>query len=220
MAKAIGILSGPRRRLLFAIAVGLIAAALPFGRSPAVRGLAAWSVGVGVYLAMVLVVMLRADADDTRRRATREDPGRSAVDFVLTVASLASLVAVFYALHETTLAKSAATAFVMAVAVVAATLSWLLTHVLYAVHYARMYYADEDGEPRGGMDFHCDDAPDYRDFLYFSVGVACTFGATDVQLTGRHFRRAVTGHALLSFAYATINLTLAVNVVTDALSKS
>lgn len=210
---------GARPRLLLALAVMLFVAALPpYGYSVVLRVLCAWSAGVGVYLCLVWRLIWRADADETRRRSAREDPNRQTIELILVLASFASLVAVFFAMVEAGQGPSMRTALVTGLAILSAGLAWFLTHTVYAMHYARLYYHDDEGEPTGGMDFNCDEPPDYRDFVYYAFGVATTFGATDVKLTSRHMRRTTTAHSLLSFALATINLTLALNAATSLLS--
>lgn len=203
--------------------MGLAAAAVagsmpPYGHSLTVRCLVAWCAGAGTCLVLIYRVIRNADANATRRRCSQEDPGRGAIDAILLVASAASLAAVFYALRETGQAKTFQTYAVTAIALTAAVLSWLLTHTIYAVHYARLYYHDDNGEPMGGLDFHCDEPPDYLDFVYYAFCVACTFGTTDVELNNHHMRRTTTKHTLLSFAYGTVTLALVVNVVASLLS--
>ena len=207
---------GARGRLILAGAIMLGVAALPpYGYSVTLRLLIAWSAGVAVYLALVWRLILRADATATQEFSVRDDPARWAIELILILASLASLVGVFFALVEAARAHTAATYAETALAILSATLAWVLTHTVYAMHYARLYYHDDEGEPTGGMDFHCDEPPDYRDFCYYAFAVATTFGATDVVLTGKHMRRTTVVHSLLSFALATINLSLALNVVTS-----
>jgi len=210
---------GARRRLILAgIVMAVVAAMPPYGYSLTLRALIAWSAGVSVYLLLVWRLMLRADAAQTRDFSVRDDPARWAIDLILILASLASLVGVFFALIEAGRAQSAGTYAETGLAILSAALAWVLTHTVYAMHYARLYYHDDEGEPAGGMDFHCDAAPDYRDFCYYAFAVATTFGATDVVLTSRHMRHTTMVHSLIAFVLATINLSLALNVVTSLMA--
>ena len=56
--------------------------------------------------------------------------------------------------------------------VVTIALSWGVIHTVFALRYAHAYYTD----PRGGIDFKTDDAPDYQDFAYiaFTIGMGST----------------------------------------------
>lgn len=207
-------------RLAAATVAGAVVVALPpYGYGPTLRVLTAWSVAVVVYLGLVGVMIHRADAAQTQKHSTRDDPKRGTIDVLLLLASVASLGGVLYALAQANAAKTVLTYVITAIAIAAAVLSWLLTHTIFAMHYARLYYHDDKGEPTGGLDFHCDEPPDYRDFYYFAFSIACTFGTTDVDLTGKHMRRLVMRHGLLSFVLATVNLALVVNVLTNLLSS-
>lgn len=214
--------SACRRLLLAGGVMALVAAAPPYGYGLVLRSLCAWSAGTIVYLGLVWHLMRRADAAETQAHSAQDDPARPMIEMILIVASLASLVGVFFAIVEAGEGRSVRTVAVTGLAILSAALAWVLTHTVYAMHYARLYYhPDKDsaeGEPTGGMDFHCDEPPDYRDFCYFSFAVSTTFGATDVLLTSKHMRRTVMTHSLLSFALATINLSLALNVVTSLLA--
>lgn len=214
-------LEGSTGRLCAAGAIGsVVAASPPYNYSITLRVLIGWSVAASVYLLLAGRMIWRSDAEATQRRSTRDDPNRGVIDLLLLLASLASLGGVMYALAEANRGKHASTYITTAIAIIAALLSWLLMHTIYAMHYARLYYHDDQGEPRGGLDFHSDEDPDYRDFTYLAFSIACTFGVTDVDLTGKHMRRTVMKHSLLAFGLATINFALVVNVLTNLLSGS
>ena len=220
-------LRGATGKLLVGLAVTLaVLAALTLvapGLSWTLRGLAAWCGGVGTYLALAWRLMLWADADRTRRHCRREDESRGAIDMLLLAASAASVAAVALALRDADAARGASRAVAVGIPILAVVLSWLLTHTLYALHYARLFYVnndDPDGPPVGGFDFHNDgDAmPDYWDFVYVALAVACTFGLTDTEATNNAVRRTITKHALLAFVFATVVFALALNVISTLLS--
>ncbi len=206
--------------VVVAIVIGML---VPGSWSWMLRALAGWSAGAGTFLSAAWTIMLRSDAEQTRHRCRRDDPHRGTVRALLLVASAASILAVCLALRESSGSGHPHEAFSVGVPILATTLAWLLVHTLHALHYARMYYHnddDPDGPPSGGFDLHHapDDQPDYRDFIYVAFAIACTFGVTDTVLTCKSARRTVTGHAVLSFAFATVVLGLAVNVITNLTS--
>lgn len=82
-------------------------------------------------------------------------------------------------------------------------LAWFIVHIIYAEHYAELYYRDNNGLKFGG-----DQQPNYVDFMYFSFSVGMTFGTTDVGTSSRAFRRAMLPHKLFSFGYNTAILAL------------
>ncbi len=167
---------------------------------------------------------MRASPAETRKRCRRDDAYRGTIDTLLLFVSVASVGAVCLALQESSGGGGPDKIFSVGIPILGAVLGWLLVHTLFAMHYARLFYnndEDPDGPPAGGIDMHLegDEEPDYRDFLYIAIAVACTFGVIDTELTSKVLRRTVTHHALLSFAFATIILALAVNVLTNLLSN-
>jgi hypothetical protein len=90
----------------------------------------------------------------------------------------------------------------LALAVSAVVLCWTVLAVGYAVHYIRL----DVRHP--GLQFPGSDPPQFFDYLYFAVSVATTFGTTDVTVTDRVLRRAVTAQAVLAFAFNTVILAL------------
>jgi uncharacterized membrane protein len=93
-------------------------------------------------------------------------------------------------------------------------LSWLVTHVTFALRYAHEFYARDLGGPDvdRGLEFPGDKAPDYLDFLYFSLVLGMTFQVSDVQITSRKLRRVASLHGLISFLFNTIIVAFTVNI--------
>lgn len=54
----------------------------------------------------------------------------------------------------------------------------------------------------------------FADYFYFSLTVATTFGATDVDVMTTRMRRTVTGHAALAFLFNTVIIALLVTALT------
>ena len=102
------------------------------------------------------------------------------------------------------------------VTLVAATLflSWLVTHVTFALRYAHEFYARDLGGPDvdRGLDFPAEPAPDYLDFMYFSLVLGMTFQVSDVQVTSRKLRRVAALHGLISFLFNTVIVAFTVNI--------
>ena len=72
----------------------------------------------------------------------------------------------------------------------------------YALHYAQKDLA----EP--GLDFPGERTHGWGDYLYFSIAVATTFGATDVNITTPRMRRVVNVHTILTFLYNSVIVAL------------
>ena len=178
------------------------------------RSLVAWSSGTACFLGLALWLIMTTDAEATRRHCSKQDDNWAVFDVLLLCASVASLAGVIAALIEANKAQGVLAVALTGIAILAVVLSWSLTHTLFTLHYARLFYY----EGGGGIDFHSDKMPDYRDFLYVAITVGVTFGVSDTDLTSHKMRRAVTGHSLLSFLFGTVIIALSLNVITSLLS--
>ena len=104
----------------------------------------------------------------------------------------------------------------LAVALVVLTLvlAWLFSNVIYALHYAHLYYSnDENGEDQRGLDFPDCKEPDYWDFLYFAFTLGMTFQTSDVEIRSRRLRRIVLGHTLAAFVFNIGVIAFTINTV-------
>ena len=100
--------------------------------------------------------------------------------------------------------------------IVAVTAAWLLTHTAYTLRYAHLYYRD-DGDGEGGLGFPDQAPPALIDFAYFAFTIGMCFQVSDVLITAKPLRRAVLFHSVLSFAYNTAILALAMNLLAGLL---
>ena len=212
---------GPNQRILVAAAVGAAVSLLLRFRLPFPYPIAlGWIVGVTVFLASTAAILSRATPDRMRARARRQDPLRPVLFSVVIVASAVSLVALGFMLGGKA-AGQLPTASRIIVAGLAVLASWMLTHTMFALHYAHLYYGDnplrKGVQDRGGLKFPEEPTPDFWDFLYFSFVVGMTCQVSDVQVTSRHIRRLALGHGVLSFMFNAIILALAVNFIAGAI---
>jgi uncharacterized membrane protein len=205
-------------RVLLALVVGVGASFLVSQRFGwATRIVGGWDVGATTLLGTVWFVIVAADPEKTRCRAASADPGRTAVWLVVLGASASSLFAAAGLMrHARTLAPRGGTVLVVA-SLLAVITAWFLTHTAFTLRYAHLYYRD-DLEGEGGLIFPGDRKPSDFDFSYFAFTVGMCFQVSDVTITSPQIRRAVLGHALLSFAYNTVILALALNLLFGILS--
>lgn len=168
-----------------------------------------WCALAGLLLLWVWVEIAACDAERTRARSTVEDSSRSAAVLVLVTASVVSLVGVALALvkarHDTLGWEIALTSL----SLVAVALSWCVVHTMFTLHYAHQYYR----EPVGGLEIPGDDAPDYRDFAYFSFAIGMSFATSDINISGRTIRRIALRHALVSYLFGAVIVGLVINVM-------
>ena len=105
----------------------------------------------------------------------------------------------------------------VALVLVLATLviAWLFSNVIYALHYAHMFYSrDDDGEgDEAGICFPKTKEPDYWDFVYFSFTLGMTFQTSDVDISSQAVRRVVIGQCLAAFVFNLGVLAFTINVL-------
>lgn len=198
----------PPRFVLFALvlAAGLVVMMPLLGRG---RGImASFDVAAIVFLAGVSTLLGRGEAARMRAAATENDANRGVLLGFSGMVMLVVLVAVAGELRGRT------DAWTLALVVATLVLAWLFSNIVYALHYAHVFYlAGDRGEDAGGLDFpHCD-TPDYWDFLYFSFTLGMTFQTSDVTVCTRGLRRVVLGHTLAAFVFNLGVLAFTINVI-------
>ena len=94
-------------------------------------------------------------------------------------------------------------------------IAWLFSNTIYALHYADLYYSNDNDKPGDdrGLDFPKCDEPDYWDFLYFSFTLGMTFQTSDVEITSGRVRRVVIGHTLTAFVFNLGVIAFSINVL-------
>ncbi len=174
--------------------VGLLAAVPPEGYG---RGaMIAFDIAATIFLCSLIPLFANASAESMRAAAQRNDANRAFLLLLTVVTSTVILVAVVTEKLEK------ATPWTIGLVLISLVLAWTFSNMIYALHYAHLYYLPaENGEDSGGIDFpDCDD-PDYWDFVYFSFTLGMTFQTSDVEIKHRRIRRVVTGHCLAAFVF-------------------
>src|SRR2546423_653239 len=204
------------RRLFIALVVSAACAwALPTSVPITPRLANSWDAGVLVFLALTWWAVRTCPADKMRETVLANDQGRRAILTLVLLAISASIAAIFFLLQPK--GGGAQPTSDVALAVVTIVCSWVLTHVMFALHYAHRFYRDDPDTPEsdatGGLNFPGETSPHYWDFLYFAFVIGMTSQVSDVQVTSRPMRRLVLWHGVLSFAFYTIILALSINIV-------
>lgn len=204
------------QRLLWALALGTITWFAAPGLSTVTRGLLAGDVAGFGLLAIAGWLIVRADSDETRRRAAAYDPGRTFVWLAVLVVSAVSLFAATFVLRHAKSLHNGEGHLLFVLAVATAILSWLLTHTAFTLRYAHLYYrGGSDNE--GGIEFCGDDKPADLDFAYFAFTIGMCFQVSDATINSRVIRHTALLHALVSFAYNTGILALVINIAATEL---
>jgi uncharacterized membrane protein len=201
-----------RRRLLTSIAAGaLLFAVLPWHLRLVTRLLISWDLTAAIYVCFAFVMIARSTVDTCHRRAALYDES----DWVIIAIVVGSAAAAFGAIFtELALIKSEHQTPWLSVAVTVATviLSWTFTHIVFALHYANIYYRPMGDGPPGGLQFPGKRPPDYRDFLYYSFVIGCATQTADVNTLSTDMRRVTLIHGIVAFAFNTALLALSINV--------
>ncbi len=202
-----------RPRLVYAFALGIVAGfAIPLPDADwLMHALIGWNVATWFYLAVIWTMMIRADDDDVRDFADRQDENAYVV---LTAVSLAAMMSLAAIVLELATAKAGTTHHPLHIALTAATVlgSWFLIPTMFALHYAHSYYRADTAQgpplifPEKGL------KPDYWDFLYFSFTIAVASQTAEIAPGSRSMRKAVLAQAVLSFFFNASILALSINI--------
>jgi uncharacterized membrane protein len=209
---------GLARRRLVAAAVAAavaLAVALAAGASWPVAVDVGWDGAALLFLLWVWSAIGGKSAAQTAKMARAEDASQPGADLTLLSASVASLVAVGFVLSQASRDTGASKGLLIALALVSVTLAWASVHTIYTLRYADLYYQP----PVGGINYHADEPPDYRDLAYVALTIGMTFQVSDTDLTHKPIRRTATRHALLSFLFGACIVAITINIVGSLLSK-
>ncbi|TLF73242.1 DUF1345 domain-containing protein [Nocardia cyriacigeorgica] len=194
-------------RLVGAVLVGVVIGAL-------VGRLTEWPLGVlaGIATADTLFVVVGwfalwpMDAAQTRANARREDFRPVVEELSVVGAASSGLIGIVVIL---VLGDSGAGELAAALALGGVFMAWAALHLMYSARYAYLFYES----PVGGIDFNSDDAPAYRDFLYFSYNLGMTYQVSDTDVSSSRIRAITLRHNLLSYAFGTVILATTINLV-------
>jgi uncharacterized membrane protein len=211
-------------RLTAAALVGLAAYVLSFPLEPDLRILIAYDLALTTHLASLAVRMAHADAAATSELVAQKEPSNATILALAAILSGLSLAGVGFMLHRSKNWTPLMANVNLGLSLLAVFLSWTLLHVLFGMHYARLYYdlTPPAGEPadRRPLAFPDDEQPDFLDFMYFAFTLAVCYQVSDVTIRSRHLRRVALAHMLLSFINVTLILGLVIEIVSTFASPA
>jgi len=207
--RGIGNLVAPMRFVAFAIiaVAGSTAGIMALGWRHGL--MAGFDAAAFVFLASC-VPLLDNPPDSMRRAARRNDANRAGLLAVTGAVMGVILIVVASELMQ----KGAPGTFTTTLIIVTLALAWLFSNMVYALHYAHLFYTSgKDDKDCGGLEFPDTKEPDYWDFVYYSFCLGMTFQTSDVSVTTRHFRRVTTFHCLAAFVFNIGVLAFTINVL-------
>jgi uncharacterized membrane protein len=167
-----------------------------------------------IFMASAAVAWRHGTPEEMRKNAARDDAGRAmllAVSTIVIVVILVVLVSIIGGSDSRTFAG-------LMLVIGTQLLAWLFANLVWAFHYAHLFYDPETkGGDKGGLSFPGDAQPEFSDFCYFSLVVGMTFQVSDVEVIAPHFRKVVMAHGLVAFFYNLGVLALTVNLIAGAL---
>jgi len=206
---------GGRPRLFVGLLTGIVAwPLLPSVLRMTTRGILAWDTGVLAFLALAAHLFVTSPPRRMPADAAAQQEGEWTI-FCLTLGVvIVSFVAVSGEFAAIKSGPAETRWQVVSLVAVTLFLSWLVTHVTFALRYAHEFYARDEGGPDvdGGLEFPGEKEPDYLDFMYFSLVLGMTFQVSDVQITSRKLRRVAALHGLISFLFNTVIVAFTVNI--------
>jgi uncharacterized membrane protein len=201
------------RPRLLAGAVIMVAAyfAFPLHVREATRLLVAWNVGTWAYLVMMVHMMMRAKAD-ARLDARPEDESQWVLVVLGVVAACAAMAAIVWELGPVKAMEGLTKGAHLALVGASILSAWTFIQVMFAIHYAGVYFAAVGDGERGGLEFAGKAEPNWGEFVYQAFTVGCTFASSDVNVASPGMRRICVIQGVVAFFFNTIILALAINV--------
>jgi uncharacterized membrane protein len=206
------------RPRLLAGAVLMVAAYVPLQLGvdirEATRLLIAWNVGAWAFLILILHMAM-----DPRRDASvfsrPEDENQWVLVVLGILASLAAMGAIVWELGPVkNMAGWEKTGHLTLVGVTVVS-AWTFLQVMFALHYAGVYFVRRKGGYQGGLEFPGTPQPEWMEFFYQAFVIGCTFASSDVNVTSMRMRRIVVIQGVACFFFNAIILALTINVAAN-----
>ena len=171
--------------------------------------LVGWDTIALTVLLAVWPLIVTFDCERTAALSTREDETRGTAGLLELGAATGSLVGVFYTLQQASELAGIARAVMTAAAMLTIVVSWTLVNTVFTLRYAHLHFTSKVG----GLDFHGETPPDYRDFAYLAFTVGMTYQVSDTEVRDPAIRRLVLRQALLSYLFGAFIIAATINVV-------
>jgi uncharacterized membrane protein len=170
-----------------------------------------FDVAAAVFL-IACIPLFRREATAMRQAARDNDANR----VVLLVLSLILSLVILYTVAAELVGSHRPTVVEKLLIVATLALAWTGANMVYALHYAHLFYlSDAAGKDRAGLSFPGDrPEPDYFDFVYFAFTLGIALQTSDVVVTSPAIRRIVFLHCLEAFVFNIGVLALAISILT------
>lgn len=206
-----------RLLICLGIAAIVLSAALYFKLQVITSVVLTWAVFSLGMISLSWITFFTVSHIDVYIESRQEDESGPTISFIVLLSVCVSLAGILILMHNTNQLPLQRELHRF-LSLVSIGLSWILLHTTFALHYARLYYADDPTgktEQTGGLNFPDEEKPDYLDFAYFSFVIGMTFQVSDVEISSKHLRKLVLLHSLISFIFNTIIVALTISVLSN-----
>lgn len=169
------------------------------------------------YFFSLLQLILTTGHHKIREKALSQDENANFVLAFSIVASILTLVTIAFELSSAKQSFGISKSIHLILPAITLLGVWSLLPTMFAIHYAHLFYLQEDNNKKP---LHFPDHPtnpDYFDFLYFAANIAVASQTADVEVMSSRMRRIVTLQCILSFLFNTSVLALGINVAASLL---
>lgn len=148
-----------------------------------------------------------------RARAARDDGGRIVLMLVTGLVIMTILITLGLMIGG----RQSLTSWDLAIVLSTLVLAWLFANLVYAFHYAHLYYDRGAAGDAGGIVFPEGGEPVFADFVYFAFVLGMTCQTADVAVASHRIRRVMTLHGLFAFFFNLGVLAMTINVLAGVL---
>jgi uncharacterized membrane protein len=204
-----------QHRQFIALAAALVAYFLTRKLSMPIHIMLTWISYALSILILDWISILSKHPKDVRKAAKLEDSSVTFIFLFISASAFASLFAVVILLKSIKGSSPEQVTTHVIVSIASVVVSWWLTHTVFTLRYAHLFYSDIDGKEGydGGLEFPKEPEPDFMDFVYFSFVIGMTFQVSDVEISSRTIRRLAWAHGILSFVFNTVIVALSINII-------
>ena len=191
--KKIGNRIAPVRFLMFLCVFALAGAAIfPFTQKWHLAVMGGFDLAALLYMASLWPILNSGSTKIIRQHAAENDANRATL-LIIAAAIVGVLFITIWA--ELTGPNKPLAALI----IVTLAMAWLFANLLYALHYAHLFYGTADGGR--SLTFPDTKTPDYWDFVYFAFTLGMTFQTSDIVINGRSIRRVVLAQCVVAFVF-------------------
>ncbi|MEL4204447.1 DUF1345 domain-containing protein [Plesiomonas shigelloides] len=204
---------GARPQFLFSLSTAVIFyfALLPYFSST-MRLTFSWNIFAWFYIGFLLRKIINRKGRDIQRTTRREDESAKMVILFVIIGCCVSVLVMFMQLA--TAGQMHGDERLLHLMITGSTLlsSWLLLPMAFTMHYAHIFYSNEDTENPWLLFPDNTQIPNYWDFMYFSFTIAVASQTADVCIGSPQMRKVVLLQSVISFFFNMAVLGMSVNI--------